>query len=134
MLSTRAANRNSGNDGQPPARRIKVTPDYFIRDMVFLLIALLYLLFNLLVLQKINLWSAFGMPAIYLMFVIVVVYQNRRDNPKPQKIETSINQENVRASMSAPLDPDTVCLSFASAAVQEREEEIVGVIVEEEKE
>lgn len=71
-MSTYASNLNPDPDG-PPIRMIKVTPKFFLRDITFFILAMLYLLFAVLVVKKINLAVALGMPALYLMFVIVVV-------------------------------------------------------------
>ena len=132
VLSTRAANQNPDPNGFP-IRLIKVTPDYFVRDMVFLLASMLYLLFNLLVLQKINIYSALGLPLMYLLFVIVVVYQSHRDaNNTTSKAEAPASDNLLPAA--ADQEGAAVNLSFASVAGREREDEIVGIIVEEEKE
>ena len=70
---------------------------------------------------------------MYLLFVIVVVYQSHRDAQKTSsKAETPASDNLLPAA--ADQEGAAVNLSFASVAGREREDEIVGMIVEEEKE
>jgi solute carrier family 24 (sodium/potassium/calcium exchanger), member 6 len=74
-LSTYASNLNS--TGGPPDRRIKVTPRFFIRDIVFLLLTVVYLMGIFLLLGEFNIYTAVGLIVIYAIYVVLVVCQSR---------------------------------------------------------
>lgn len=65
-----------------PDQRVKVTPIFFIRDLVFLLIALTYLLVHLCVVNYINLYSGLGFFIIYAIYVVTVVVTNKRESSR----------------------------------------------------
>ena len=75
-LSTRASNLNEDPNGAP-IRQIKVTPRFFIRDVVFYLITCVYLLIVLLGVQEFDIFLAVGLLAIYAVYVILVVVQSK---------------------------------------------------------
>jgi len=60
-----------------PERKIQVTRNFFIRDALFLIITCLYLLLILLVLKKITIIVSLGFVFIYIIFVCVVLIQNK---------------------------------------------------------
>ena len=99
-MSTYASNLNPDPKG-PPIKMIKVTPRYFLRDLIFFNLSSIYLLITMLFLQKITLWSALGMPILYLIYVVIVVIQNRQSSnenkeqidEKESLIKPSLNQE-----------------------------------------
>lgn len=62
-----------------PDQRVKVTPTFFVRDLVSVFIALLYLLIHILFVGFINLFSAIGFLVLYSIFVVVVVITNKRE-------------------------------------------------------
>lgn len=64
LLSTRA---------NLPKKEIKVTPIFFIRDLVFYMMVCVYLLVIILILGEINLYVALGYLVIYGIFVVLVV-------------------------------------------------------------
>ena len=68
-----------------PDERVKVTPVFFMRDLIFLLISLIYLLVHLLVVNYINIYSGFGFFIIYTIYVILVVVTNKREALKVAK-------------------------------------------------
>ena len=65
-----------------PDQSVKVTPVFFLRDIIFLLIALTYLLIHLLFIGYINLYSSIGFFIIYGIFVVVVVITNKRETAR----------------------------------------------------
>ena len=65
-----------------PDQRVKVTPTFFVRDLVSVFIALLYLLVHILFVGFINLFSAIGFLVLYSIFVVVVVITNKREASK----------------------------------------------------
>jgi len=71
-LSTYASNINEDPNG-PPIRMIKVTPRFFIRDIIFYLITCIYLLAILIGVQHFNIYLAVGLLLIYAIYVIMVV-------------------------------------------------------------
>lgn len=60
-----------------PERKIKVTRNFFIRDVIFLIITCVYLLVILLGFKKINIAISLGFVMIYIVFVCVVLIQNK---------------------------------------------------------
>lgn len=66
-------------NGDEPIRQIKVTPRYFIRDIVFFLFTSLYLIFAMLVVQGIDIYISIGFIVIYTIYVILVVCQSKSD-------------------------------------------------------
>ena len=56
-----------------PERKIQVTRNFFIRDVIFLIITCIYLLFILLVLKYIDIIVSLGFVLIYIIFVAVVI-------------------------------------------------------------
>lgn len=89
-MSTNASNLNPNKNGKP-IKKITVTPRFFLRDLMFFLAAMIYLLFEMLVLKKITLQSALGLPFMYLMFCFVVIYQSNQKKPKAEESEKLIN-------------------------------------------
>jgi len=71
-MSTYASNLNKDPKG-PPIRMIKVTPRFFLRDLIFFNLSSIYLLITMIFVKRINLWSALGMPILYLIYVVIVV-------------------------------------------------------------
>ena len=65
-----------------PDQSVKVTPVFFLRDIIFLLIALTYLLIHLLFIGYINLYSSIGFFILYSIFVVVVVITNKRETAR----------------------------------------------------
>ena len=63
-----------------PDKRIKVTPIYFIRDLVFYILVMLYLLGVMIVVQEINIYISVGFLLLYLIYVVLVVVQSNGDN------------------------------------------------------
>ena len=55
-----------------------MTPKYFLRDVIFLMIANVYLLCLFLFAHKIELWSSLGLLGIYVVYVIIVVVQSKK--------------------------------------------------------
>ena len=73
---------------------LRVTPSFFIRDIVFLIITTSYLLFVLLVIKSITLWVSLGFILIYAIYVIQVMVQSNQE----QEDDESQNL-NVQASV-----------------------------------
>ena len=79
-----------------PERKIQVTRNFFIRDAVFLIITCLYLLLILLVIKKITIIVSLGFVFIYMIFVCVVLIQNKFFN-KIEEGEEEIADQSTRA-------------------------------------
>lgn len=58
---------------------IKVTPRFFIRDLIFYAVTSLYLLVVLLFVGYFDLWLSAFMIAIYAAYVATVIIQSKRD-------------------------------------------------------
>ena len=56
-----------------PDKRIQVTPLFFIRDLVFYILVMLYLLGVMIVVQEINIYISVGFLLLYLIYVVLVV-------------------------------------------------------------
>jgi solute carrier family 24 (sodium/potassium/calcium exchanger), member 6 len=72
-----------------PDKRIQVTPIFFIRDIIFYIMVMMYLLGVMLVLKEINIYVAVGFLLLYLIYVILVVCQSNgpaRDNDKKSEV------------------------------------------------
>jgi Ca2+/Na+ antiporter len=68
-LSTQAAK---------PSKRIQVTPVFYIRDLIFEIICMVYLLGVMLVIKEINIYIAAGFLLIYAVYVVLVVAQSKQ--------------------------------------------------------
>jgi len=75
-LTTYAGNSNPDPKGAP-IRQIKVTPKFFIRDIVFFIITSLYLIMAMLIVKGIDVYVAFGFIILYTIYVIIVVVQSK---------------------------------------------------------
>jgi sodium/potassium/calcium exchanger 6 len=76
FLTARATNINPDPNG-PPIRKIKVTPQFFIRDIVFFMLTTVYLLYAMLIVKCINFLISVGFIVIYTVYVIIVVCQSK---------------------------------------------------------
>lgn len=76
FFTCQAANLNEDKDG-PPIRNIKVTPRFFIRDVIFYIITCLYMLVVLLFVGYFDLGLTIGLLAIYSVYVVVVLVQSK---------------------------------------------------------
>lgn len=88
-LSTNAANINEDPNGTP-IKRIKVTPRFFLRDIIFFMITCIYLLIIFLFIHEFDIFLAVGLLAIYAIYVILVVVQSKtssRDNEEAEQDE-----------------------------------------------
>lgn len=65
-----------------PDQRVQVTPVFFLRDLISVFTALLYLLIHLLFIGYIGIWSSIGFLILYSIFVVVVVITNKRESAK----------------------------------------------------
>lgn len=79
-----------------PERKIKVTRNFFIRDAIFLIITCVYLLLILLWLKEITIFVSLGFVFIYIVFVCVVLIQNKFFN-KIEEGEEEVADQSVRA-------------------------------------
>jgi solute carrier family 24 (sodium/potassium/calcium exchanger), member 6 len=61
-----------------PDKKIRVTPRFFLRDIIFLNITMFYLLAVMIFVKEINIFVSAGLIAIYAVFVIVVVIQSKQ--------------------------------------------------------
>lgn len=75
-----------------PDKKIKVTPIYFIRDLIFYIIVMLYLLGIMLIVKEINIYIAVGFLLLYLVYVILVVVQNNNGQPAVQEQSNQVNE------------------------------------------
>lgn len=64
---------------------IKVTPRFFIRDVLFYLFTCIYLLTIMLGVGYFNFWLAFGLLLIYFVYVITVVVQSNQKNSNEEE-------------------------------------------------
>ena len=54
-------------------RKVKVTPIFFIRDLIFYIIMMIYLLIVMLVIKHIDLLISIGFLVLYGIYVVLVV-------------------------------------------------------------
>ena len=54
-------------------KKIKVTKEFFTRDLVFYFLMMIYLLLIMLVLKEVNIFIAVGFLVMYIIFVVLVV-------------------------------------------------------------
>lgn len=59
-----------------PDKSIQVTPVFFIRDLIFYILVMLYLLGIMVVVQEINIYISVGFLLLYLIYVVLVVCQS----------------------------------------------------------
>ena len=71
VLCSRVANLN--DDPVNPVRKIRVTPKFFVRDVIFFLAACIYQLIILLFVNYYNIYSAIGLLLLYGVYVVMVV-------------------------------------------------------------
>lgn len=71
-LSTYASNLNADPRG-PKQRMIKVTPRFFIRDVTFFILTIVYLLAVMLFIEHFNIFLSVGLLLIYAIYVVTVV-------------------------------------------------------------
>ena len=64
--------RSSADD-----RKIRVTKRFFLRDIFFVYLIVLYVLYILTIKGSVDIWHAIGFFAIYFVFVIIVVIQSK---------------------------------------------------------
>ena len=76
-----------------PDKKIKVTPVFFIRDLIFEILCMFYLLLILLVLKKVNIYIAVGFIVIYLVYVVLVVVQSKKPDAEESPEEQKKNME-----------------------------------------
>jgi Ca2+/Na+ antiporter len=76
-LATRASNMNPDPKGAP-IHMIKMTPIYFMRDLLFYFTTIVYLLVILLFVGQFTISTAAGLLIIYIVYVILVVVQSKR--------------------------------------------------------
>lgn len=60
-----------------PDQKVRVTPLFFMRDLITLLIVFIYVLVHLVFIGYINLWSGLGFFVIYLSYVASMLISNR---------------------------------------------------------
>jgi sodium/potassium/calcium exchanger 6 len=60
-----------------PDRRIQVTPIFFIRDLIFYILVMLYLLGVMLIIKEINIYISVGFLLLYIVYVVLVVVQSK---------------------------------------------------------
>jgi sodium/potassium/calcium exchanger 6 len=94
FLSTRASNLNEDPNGTPH-RSIKVTPRFFIRDVVFYIITCVYMLTIQLGVGYFNIGLAIGLLLIYGIYVIVVLVQSKGGNSEDDIEE---REDNAKAN------------------------------------
>lgn len=101
FLSVRAANLNEDPNG-PPIRMIKVTPRYFIRDVVFYMITCIYLLTVMLAVGYFDIFLAIGLLLIYAIYVVVVVVQSNMGTKteNEQEVEADIKANKFHEMIS----------------------------------
>ena len=73
LASTLSSNLNKDDPKLPKDRRIIVTPKFFTRDVIFLMIANIYLLVIFLFVHKLTMWTSIGLLLIYAVYVVIVV-------------------------------------------------------------
>lgn len=71
-LSTRASNLNP-NPNEPPIHKIKVTPRFFLRDLTFYMITIIYLIVIMLAVKEFTVGTSAAFLIIYTIYVILVV-------------------------------------------------------------
>ena len=83
--STSVSNLNEDPNG-PKDRRIKVTPRFFLRDVIFFIVTCAYLLYVQLLVGKFSIYHSIALLLNYTLYVITVVYQSKTGN-KDEKLE-----------------------------------------------
>jgi hypothetical protein len=63
--------------GASKEKNIKVTPNYFLRDIIFLVVTCIYLLVILFFIKEINLIVASGLLVLYFVYVVTVLIQDK---------------------------------------------------------
>ena len=66
-----------------------MTPRFFIRDITFFILTLIYLLVVMLVVGYFDLWLSIGLIAIYFIYVLTVMVQSKMHPPQDD------NEENI---------------------------------------
>ena len=61
-----------------PDKKIRVTKNFFLRDLIFLNITMIYLLVIMFTVKVINFYVSAGFIGIYAVFVIIVVIQSKQ--------------------------------------------------------
>ena len=61
-----------------PHKKIRVTKNFFLRDLIFLNITMIYLLVIMFTVKVINFYVSAGFIGIYAVFVIIVVIQSKQ--------------------------------------------------------
>jgi Ca2+/Na+ antiporter len=56
-----------------PGKKIRVTKRFFLRDLIFMNITMVYLLVIMFVIKEINFFVSAGFLLIYVLFVVIVV-------------------------------------------------------------
>jgi sodium/potassium/calcium exchanger 6 len=64
-------------DASQPDKKIRVTKHFFLRDLIFMNITMVYLLLVMTFVKVINLYVSVGFILIYIIFVIIVVIQSK---------------------------------------------------------
>ena len=78
--------------GASVEKSIKVTPVFFIRDLIFYMLTNLYILAILVYVKQISMVISIGFIVIYAIYVVMVVVQS-----KMQEGEEDTNEEVIRA-------------------------------------
>lgn len=60
-----------------PDKKIRVTKRFFLRDLIFMNITCVYLLVIMFFFKKITLYVSAGFIVIYMIFVVIVVFQSK---------------------------------------------------------
>ena len=68
---------------QEPVGRIKLTPAYFMRDLIVYLFVMVYLLVVMLLVGYIDMLFAIGFVVTYAVYVIIVVTQSSLNKNAP---------------------------------------------------
>lgn len=81
VLCSRVANLNDDDTGKP-IRKIRVTPKFFVRDVIFCILATVYCLIIMLFVNYFNIYSSIGLLVLYGVYVIMVVAQTKKVDPE----------------------------------------------------
>ena len=96
VCCTHAANVNT-NPNLPPIRKIKVTPVFFVRDVLFYLFTCIYLLIIMLAVEFFDIYLALVLLIFYSIYVATVVLQSKKHCSEECKVEctSECKEENI---------------------------------------
>jgi len=72
-----------------PHRQVKVTPIFFTRDLVFYILAMIYLLGIMVLIHEIDVWVSLGFVLTYVIYVVLVFLQSKHVTAEGDKAKAN---------------------------------------------